>query len=238
MKTYIYSFDPLKPHFYIVKLGFTGLYIIFLIFAQKQKLWVLGRAVLTSTHNMCWVEIWNISEFLSENFQSLEVQFSIYLNRHVFVMMRITTTDKTARMRRLIWIFTGRTWLMVRILTLRLIWSYFLCGSFWISCVSVSAALVGFAIVFKVNLFELVFTSFFGLTCIFEETVFFWAFLETESDLRVAVCFLAWVLICVFPSLKVSLSPVPLTFCNEPFLTPVIRAVFRWRLAVFSSLII
>ena len=30
-KTRIYYFDPLKPHFYIVKLGFTGAYIIFLI---------------------------------------------------------------------------------------------------------------------------------------------------------------------------------------------------------------
>ena len=32
MKTCLYNFDPLKPHFYIVKLGFTGVYIIFLIF--------------------------------------------------------------------------------------------------------------------------------------------------------------------------------------------------------------
>ena len=31
----VYNFDPLKPHFYIVKLGFTRLYIIFLISAQK-----------------------------------------------------------------------------------------------------------------------------------------------------------------------------------------------------------
>ena len=30
-KTCLYNFDPLKPHFYIVKLGFTGVYIIFLI---------------------------------------------------------------------------------------------------------------------------------------------------------------------------------------------------------------
>ena len=30
-KTYLYNFDPLKPHFYIVKLGFTGVYISFLI---------------------------------------------------------------------------------------------------------------------------------------------------------------------------------------------------------------
>ena len=35
--------DPLTPHFYIVKLGFTGVYIIFLIFAPKPRLWVLVR---------------------------------------------------------------------------------------------------------------------------------------------------------------------------------------------------
>ena len=34
---------PLKPHFYVVKLGFTGVYIIFLISAQKHRLWVLVR---------------------------------------------------------------------------------------------------------------------------------------------------------------------------------------------------
>ena len=34
-KTSLYNFDPLKPHFYIVKLGFTGVYIIFLISAQN-----------------------------------------------------------------------------------------------------------------------------------------------------------------------------------------------------------
>ena len=42
-KTRLYNFDPLKPHFYIVKLGFTGVYIIFLISAQKHRLWVLVR---------------------------------------------------------------------------------------------------------------------------------------------------------------------------------------------------
>ena len=34
---------PLKPHFYIVKLGFTGVYIIPFISAQKHRLWVLVR---------------------------------------------------------------------------------------------------------------------------------------------------------------------------------------------------
>ena len=34
-KTYLYYFDPLKPHFYTVKLGFTGVNLIFLISAQN-----------------------------------------------------------------------------------------------------------------------------------------------------------------------------------------------------------
>ena len=34
-KTYLYNFDLLKPQFYIVKLGFTGVYIIFIISAQN-----------------------------------------------------------------------------------------------------------------------------------------------------------------------------------------------------------
>ena len=45
-KTYLYNVDPLKLHFYIVKLGFTRIYIIFLISIQKNR---LAEAVLTST---------------------------------------------------------------------------------------------------------------------------------------------------------------------------------------------
>ena len=46
---------PLTPHFYIVKLRFTGVYIIF---ALKHRLRVLVRtasneAVLTCAHNLC-----------------------------------------------------------------------------------------------------------------------------------------------------------------------------------------
>ena len=44
--THPYNFDPLKPHFYKVKLGFTRVYIIFLISAQKHRLWVLIRTAL------------------------------------------------------------------------------------------------------------------------------------------------------------------------------------------------
>ena len=45
-KLALYNFDPLKPHFYtsVVKLGFTGVYIIFLFFSvKKHRLWVLVR---------------------------------------------------------------------------------------------------------------------------------------------------------------------------------------------------
>ena len=34
-KTRLYIFDPLKPHFYIIKLGFTGVYIIFLFLPKN-----------------------------------------------------------------------------------------------------------------------------------------------------------------------------------------------------------
>ena len=66
------KFDPLKPHFYIVNVGFTGVYII--ISGQKHRLWVLIRseqAVLTSTHNLCFEQKYekNIIFFLSENVQ-------------------------------------------------------------------------------------------------------------------------------------------------------------------------
>ena len=56
----------------------------------------------------------NIS-FLSENFQYLEVKFSIYLNRHVFVMgeskrlLNVRQTMKTLircrDVRRMIWVY-------------------------------------------------------------------------------------------------------------------------------------
>ena len=36
-KTRLYNVDPLKPHFYVIKLGFIGVYIIFLISAQKHR---------------------------------------------------------------------------------------------------------------------------------------------------------------------------------------------------------
>ena len=49
----------------------------------------LAEAVLTSTHNLCFEQKYEkYQSFLSEIFQYLEVKFSIYLNRRVFVMLR------------------------------------------------------------------------------------------------------------------------------------------------------
>ena len=66
--------------------------MIFLISAQKHRLWVLVRtaeAVLTSTHNLCFEQKYEKYQmFLSENFPFLEVKLSIYLNRRVFVMSK------------------------------------------------------------------------------------------------------------------------------------------------------
>ena len=49
------------PHFHTVKLGYAGVYIFFLNFAPKHRLWVLvrtavptGEADLTCTHNLCF----------------------------------------------------------------------------------------------------------------------------------------------------------------------------------------
>ena len=91
-KTYLYNFDPRKPHFYIVKLGFTGVYIIFLISAQKHRLWYSleppRRGGSNEFPNLCFEQKYEKYQFfLSENLQFLVVKFSIYLNRRVFVMI-------------------------------------------------------------------------------------------------------------------------------------------------------
>ena len=85
-KICLYNFDPLKPHFNIEKLGFTGIQIIFLISSQKHTLLVLVRTVSPRrANNLCFAQkIENYQSFLSENFQFLEGKCSIYLNRRVF----------------------------------------------------------------------------------------------------------------------------------------------------------
>ena len=47
----------------------------------------LVEAVQTSTHNLCFEQKYEIYQnFSFENFHFLVVKFSVYLNRHVFVM--------------------------------------------------------------------------------------------------------------------------------------------------------
>ena len=53
----------------------------------------LAEAVLTSTHNLCFEQKYEKYQFSFENFQFLEVQFSLYLNRRVFVMTSLFTCD-------------------------------------------------------------------------------------------------------------------------------------------------
>ena len=94
-KKCLYNFDPLKPHFYIVKLGFTGVYISFLISSQNMD----GEYSLQPPRRggsneypqyMFWAEnMENIIFFLSEIFHFLVVKFLVYLNRHVFVMKHL-----------------------------------------------------------------------------------------------------------------------------------------------------
>ena len=83
MKTCLYNFDPLKPHFYIVKLGFAGV-CYFSYFCSKHRLWVLVRVptIYVLSRNMKNITV----SYRSENFKFLEKKFSIYLNRCVFVM--------------------------------------------------------------------------------------------------------------------------------------------------------
>ena len=56
-KTYLYNFDPFKPHFYIVKVGFTGVYIIYLISSQNidcgYSLEPPRRGGSNEYHNLC-----------------------------------------------------------------------------------------------------------------------------------------------------------------------------------------
>ena len=90
--TRLYNFDPLKPHFYIIKLGLTGVYTLFFLLLIKNidcgyslepsrrgasneypKIYVFSR-------NMKYIRF-----VLSENVHFLLVKFSVYLNKRIFV---------------------------------------------------------------------------------------------------------------------------------------------------------
>ena len=83
---------PLKPHFYTVKLGFTEVYIIFLISVENIDCGYSLEPPRRGGSNeypqsMFSTEIWKISEFfIKKIIPFLVVKFSIYLNRRVPVM--------------------------------------------------------------------------------------------------------------------------------------------------------
>ena len=90
----ISNFDHFKSHFYLVKRGFTGVYVIFLISAQKHRLWVLVRTAGSNENpqSMFWAVIWKISDFfLYENFHFLVVMF-------ILMQLKITTTVELQRL--------------------------------------------------------------------------------------------------------------------------------------------
>ena len=68
-KLCIYNFDLLKPHFYVVKLGFTGVYIVFFLFLLKNidcgySLEPPYRGGSNEyPQSMFRAEIWKMSEF-------------------------------------------------------------------------------------------------------------------------------------------------------------------------------
>ena len=85
---YLYNFDPLKPNFYIVKLGFPGVYIIFLISAQNidcgYSLEPPRRGGSNEYHNLCFEQKYEkYQNFYLKTFRFLVVKFSRYLNRRM-----------------------------------------------------------------------------------------------------------------------------------------------------------
>ena len=84
----------LKPHFYVVKLGFTGVYIIIFLFLLKNidcgyPLEPPRRGGSNEyPQSMFWAEIWKISIFYFENLHFVVVKCSVYLHRFVFVIER------------------------------------------------------------------------------------------------------------------------------------------------------
>ena len=122
-KTYPYDFDPLKHQFYIVKLGFTGVYIIYLLFLLENINCGYSleppRRGGSNEHpqSMFWAEIWKISEIFVWKFSVLGGEFSIYLNRRVFVM-KGTFSDVAAHM------LIMYNWLSYHLLSQKGIWTH------------------------------------------------------------------------------------------------------------------
>ena len=82
------NFEPLKHHSLYSKTGvYRGIHY-FSISAHKHRLWVLIRTASSSTQqSMFWAEIWKKIRIFYLKY--LVVMFSVYQNRHVFVMQTL-----------------------------------------------------------------------------------------------------------------------------------------------------
>ena len=92
---------PLNPTFIQKKWGLQGytLFILFLLeYIDCGYLLEPPRRGGSNEYpqSMFRAEIWKNQCFLSENFQFLEVKFSVYLNRHVFVMTKVGSVGHNA----------------------------------------------------------------------------------------------------------------------------------------------
>ena len=94
MKTCLYNFDPLKRHFYIIKLGLIGVYIFFISaqnidygYSLESPNYTVPTIYVFSRNMKIFIFFFFFFFFLSENFRFLVIKFLVYLNRHVFVMI-------------------------------------------------------------------------------------------------------------------------------------------------------
>ena len=90
-RKHAYIIWPLKPQFYTVKLWFTGVNIIFLISSKKYRVWVLVRtasSIYFLSRNMKNIRIF----FYLKIFIFLEVKYSVYFNKRVFVILLFKLT--------------------------------------------------------------------------------------------------------------------------------------------------
>ena len=85
---------PLTAHFYIVKLGLTGVYIIFLIFALKHRLWVLVRTA--SLRRFYCVPTINVVSKNKKNITFCHLKITIFYSHEIsqFIAWACLRNDK------------------------------------------------------------------------------------------------------------------------------------------------
>ena len=71
-------YTPFTPYFYIVKVRFTGVFIIFFYFCSKT--YIAGEAVLTCIHNICFEQKYEHSKTIStENCPFYSSEKTLYI---------------------------------------------------------------------------------------------------------------------------------------------------------------